>query len=167
MFSALYGVSVEMYADNSSNFVGENSELQRSYNLLHSDEAQDTRLETPLRTSWKFSTSWAPHLDGLWESTCQGYEDDHPEEGVGKQVLRNDEFCILLYEAVAVFNSRPLSTLDSVPEDGVFPLTPGHFSLEGPQQLVVCVTSHNQSLESMEWNTSPKKEKLRQLSKNL
>ena len=41
-FSALYGVPAELHTDNGSNFVGANSELQRLYNLLCSDEAQQT-----------------------------------------------------------------------------------------------------------------------------
>ena len=37
-FSALYGVPAELHTDNGSNFVVANSELQRLYNLLCSDE---------------------------------------------------------------------------------------------------------------------------------
>ena len=51
---------------------------------------------------------------------------------VGKQILRNDEFFTLLYEAAAFLNSRPLAPLDSLPPDGVSLLTPGHFTIGGP-----------------------------------
>ena len=51
---------------------------------------------------------------------------------VDEQILRNDELLTLLYEAAAVLNSRPLSTLDSMPEDGISLLTPGHFLSGGP-----------------------------------
>ena len=46
---------------------------------------------------------------------------------IGCQVLRVDEYQTLLYESAAMLNSRPLTALDSQPDDGVYLLAPGHF----------------------------------------
>ena len=132
-FSALYGVPAELHTDNGSNFVGANSELQRLYYLLCSDEAQQTlhHWASAKNITWYFSPSRAPHFGGLWESVVKAMKTTL-KKVVHKQILRNDELLTLLYEAAAVLNSRPLSTLDSRPEVGISPLTPGHFLTRGP-----------------------------------
>ena len=121
-FSDLYGVPAELHTNNGTNFVGANSELQILYNLLCSDDAQQTlhHWASAKNITWYFSPSRAQHFGGLWESVVKAMKTTL-KKVVGEQILRNDELFTLLYEAAAVLNSRPLSTLDSMPEDGISP----------------------------------------------
>ena len=140
--SALYEVPAELQTDNVSNFVGANSELQKLYNLLCSDEAQQTlhHWASAKNITWYFSPSWAPHFGGLWDSVVKAMKTTL-KKVVGEQILRNDELLTLLYEAAAVLNSRPLSTLDSVTEDGISPVTPVCFLTGGPPAAFLSETN--------------------------
>ena len=101
-FSSLYKVPTELHTDN---VVGANSELQRLYNVLWSDEAQQTlhHWASAKSITWYFSPNRAPHIGGLWESVFKAMKTTL--KVVGKQILRNDELFILLYEAAAVLKS--------------------------------------------------------------
>ena len=47
-------------------------------------------------------------------------------------MLRWDEFLTILATAEATLNSRPLAPVESTSDDGIEPLTPGHFLVGGP-----------------------------------
>ena len=51
---------------------------------------------------------------------------------VGECKLKLDELTTLLTEAEAIMNSRPLVPINSLPDDGVSLLTPGHFLTGAP-----------------------------------
>ena len=64
-------------------------------------------------------------------SSYQMYEGD-PKESLPN---RDDEFTTLLYKASAIFNSRPLTIVETHSGDGVTP-SPGHFLTRGPISCV-------------------------------
>ena len=54
---------------------------------------------------------------------------------IGSHLITYEELTTVLIEADAMLNSRPLLSADSTPDDGVPPLTPGHFLIGGPSEL--------------------------------
>ena len=118
---------------------------KRLSQLLQSNKTQEIlhNWSSNKGISWHFPPSCAPHFGGLWESAVKAMK-MILKKVVGKQILRNDEFLTLLYEAAAILHSRPLAPLDSLPPDGVSPLMPGHFTIGGPclQSLLSHFESH-------------------------
>ena len=72
---------------------------------------------------------------------------------VGTHNLFMDELYSLIVEIEAVLNSRPLTPLDSSPDEGVEVLTPGHF-LVGTALKSIPATNHSNMILSCltRWN---------------
>ena len=51
---------------------------------------------------------------------------------LGTQTLTVEEYASVLSDVEATLNSRPLCVLNSLPEDGMEVLTPGHFLIGQP-----------------------------------
>ena len=127
-FSTIYGVSADIFSDNRSNFVGANAELIRLKKLLQSDSTQQAVHQFAHEHScrWNFNPSRALHFGGLWESAVKSMK-TLLLKSTRHQTLRFDELQTLLYEAVAILNSRPLAPMETHVADGPLALTPAHF----------------------------------------
>lgn len=75
---------------------------------------------------WHFSPARAPHFGGLWEAGVRSMK-MLLRKTVGQNLLTYEEFTTVLADAEATMNSRPLAPVETHAEDGVAPLTPGHF----------------------------------------
>ena len=142
-----------VYSDNGNNFKGTWGELKQMYDMLASSTTQDLMHHaTEHQITWKFSPSRAPHFGGLWEAGVKSMK-TLLRKIAGTHRLMYEELSIVLIEAKATLNSRPLLSTDYTPEDGVSPLTPGYFLigrlLHSPP-LPVDTTSNPSNLKR--WN---------------
>ena len=131
-FTARTGAPSEVFSDNGTNFVGAQGELQDPYKLMK-DKARDRVINWAAAKGiqWHFSPGRAPHFGGLWEAAARSMK-TLLKKVVGEHVLRWDEFLTILATAEATFNSRPLAPVEFTSDDGIEPLTPGHFLVGGP-----------------------------------
>ena len=90
-----------------------------------------TNWAAPKDICWSFTPSRAPHFGGLWEAAVKSMK-VLLRKTVGECKLKFDELTTLLTEAEAIMNSCPLVPIDSLPDDGVSLLTPGHFLTGAP-----------------------------------
>lgn len=81
--------------------------------------------------NWHFSPARAPHFGGLWEAAV----------GCMKQALKKvmtdvrlnfEELTTVLVQVEAMLNSRPLVSVDSLPDEAIPILTAGHFLIGAP-----------------------------------
>ena len=69
-----------------------------------------------------------------------------------KQVMC-DELLMVLSSTEAVINSRPIAVIDTPPEDGVNPLTPGHFLVGTPLCALPSLQNNSDKITSLsQWN---------------
>ena len=131
-FTARTGAPSEVFSDNGTNFVGAQGELQDPYKLMK-DKARDRVINWAAAKGiqWHFSPGRAPHFGGLWEAAARSMK-TLLKKVVGEHVLRWDEFLTMLATAEATLNSRPLAPVEFTSDDGIEPLTPGHFLVGGP-----------------------------------
>ena len=80
---------------------------------------------------WKLSPSLSPHLGGFWESEIKGMK-RLMRKIAGTHKLTFEEWNTVVTEDEATLNSRPVLTVDSLPEDGMPVLMPGHFLIGRP-----------------------------------
>ena len=80
--------------------------------------------------SWKFIPERAPNFGGLWKSAVKSMK-IHLRRVNSDVKLTFEEFTTVLTQVEAILNSRPLipSPCD---DDGIEPLTPGHFLIGKP-----------------------------------
>ncbi len=84
---------------------------------------------------WHFSPERAPHFGGLWEATVKAVK-THLKKVVGDHHLTFEELTTTLCQIESCLNSRPLSAVTSHDEDGIEPLTPGHFLIGQPLETI-------------------------------
>lgn len=132
-FVARRGCPAEVYSDNGTNFKGAHAELRRMIESLNQQETREAVVQWAAwkNIEWHFSPARAPHFGGLWEAAVKSLK-TLMKKTVGEKALTYEELTTLVVEAEAVINSRPLIPLDSPSDDGVAPLTPGHFLVGGP-----------------------------------
>ncbi len=114
------------------------------------------RVSTPSATSllmlilikWSFIPGRAPHFGGIWEASVKSAR-ILLRKLVGSHILSVEECMSVLTDIEATMNSRPICALNSLPEDGVEVLTPGHFLVGRP--LLAPPQLHHEEL-----NISPK-----------
>ena len=80
--------------------------------------------------SWKFIPERAPNFGGLWESAVKSMK-THLRHVISDVKLTFEEFTTILAQVEAVLNSRPLVSMPC-DDDGIEPLTPGHFLIGKP-----------------------------------
>lgn len=73
----------------------------------------------------------APHFGGLWEAAVRSLK-LLLKKTLGERLLNFEQLTTLVAAAEAVLNSRPLIPLNSLADDAIEPLTPGHFLVGGP-----------------------------------
>ena len=132
-FVSRRGLPHQVHSDNGANFVGANKSLSQLYTFMRSNSFKEciTNWAAPKDICWSFTPSRAPHFGGLWEAAVKSMK-VLLRKIVGECKLKFDELTTLLTEAEAIMNSRPLVPIDSLPDDGVSLLTPGHFLTGAP-----------------------------------
>ncbi len=127
-FVARRGCPETLATDNGTNFVGAQRELKEIYGLLHLPKSQDAmdRYCTTQHIRWTHSPARSPHFGGLWEAAVKSMK-LLLSKVVGPHNLFIDELYSITVEVEAALNSRPLTPMDSAPDDGIEVLTPGHF----------------------------------------
>lgn len=80
---------------------------------------------------WSFSPPKGPHHGGLWEAAVKSMK-ALMGSSITDGLLDLEELTTLSIEVEAILNSRPLALLDSMSEDCVDVLTPGHFLVGRP-----------------------------------
>ena len=132
-FTGRRGCPAVVYSDNGTNFKGAWGELKQMQDMLASSTTQDLMHHhaTEHQITWKFSPSRALHFGGLWEAGVKSMK-TLLHKIAGTHHLTYEDLSTVLIEAEATLNSLPLLSTDSIPEDGVSPLTPGHFLIGRP-----------------------------------
>ena len=132
-FVARRNLPRNIYSDNSSNFLGAKNELERLYKLLGTDTLPDElqRYLLDHRIVWHTIPARAPHFGGLWEAAVKSTK-FHLKRVVGKQLLSYEEMLTITCQVEACLNSRHLGVQHCQNEQGIEPLTPGHFLTGAP-----------------------------------
>lgn len=132
-FCGRRGVPGKVYSDNGSNFVGANSELRQLTADLRTDEGKQkiSQWSVTKDIEWHFQPARAPNFGGLWEAGVKCMK-----RLMGKILkspnLSLDELVTIAVSCEGILNSRPYLPLYSTTEDGLLPLTPGHFLVGRP-----------------------------------
>ena len=127
-FVACRGCPETLTTDNGTNFIGAQKELKGLYDILNAPSAQNAvdRYCTAQNIKWSHTPARSPHFGGLWEAAVKSMK-LLLTKVIGPNNLFIDELYSLTVEIEAALNSRPLIPIDSVADDGIEVLTPGHF----------------------------------------
>lgn len=124
-FAAIRGNVRTIFCDNGTNFVGAKNELKDNLKLL--DMEYITRKMEDTGCEFRFNTPTASHKGGVWERQIRTVR------SVLTGLLGNfaghldtTSLRTLLYEAMAIVNSRPLTVNSLERPDDPCPLTPNH-----------------------------------------
>ena len=127
-FVARRGCPETLTTDNGTNFIGAQKELKGLYDILNAPSVQNAvdRYCTAQNIKWSHTPARSPHFGGLWEAAVKSMK-FLLTKVIGPNNLFIDELYSLTVEIEAALNSRPLIPIDSVADDGIEALTPGHF----------------------------------------
>ncbi len=137
------GCPSTIYSDNGTNFVAAEKEIRFAINSITKQDVVRTFTRTK-NISWKFSPVQSPHHGGLWEAGVKQMKRALAKI-IGSQKLTFEELATALTHVEALLNCRPITTLDSLPDDGIPVLTPAHF-LNGRPLLALPTTLPNSVL---------------------
>lgn len=152
-FVARRGQPAEIYSDNGRNFVGAKRELQEAVDLIQNKKSLDAihHYASTRGIDWVNTPGRAPHFGGLWEAAVKSFK-TVLKKVVGTTQLSFEELSTVLAEAEAVLNSRPLTPMESSPEDGVTALTPGHFLVGRALCALPVKPTPGQPTNTKRWN---------------
>ena len=127
-FVAHHGCPETLTTDNGTNFIGAQKELKGLYDILNAPSVQNAvdHYCTAQIIKWSHTPARSPHFGGLWEAAVKSMK-LLLTKVIGPNNLFVDELYSLTIEIEAALNSRPLIPIDSVADDGIEVLTPGHF----------------------------------------
>ena len=123
---AIRGAIRMIRSDRGTNFVGASRELRRAWEELPKNELQ-SRLKREYLCEWIFNPPAASHVGGVWERLIRSARRilngllSRTEVSLTTSALRT-----VLYEVMAIMNSRPLSVDSLEDPTGPIPLTPNH-----------------------------------------
>lgn len=125
-FLAIRGSVQSLLCDRGTNFIGAKNELQRAIEIIEDQKLQEFLQEK--QCSFKFNVPLASHMAGSWErmiriirNVMAGILCEQASSRLDSSALRT-----LMYECMAIVNSRPLTTAQ-LPQDSSIepvPLTP-------------------------------------------
>ncbi|XP_070182296.1 uncharacterized protein [Littorina saxatilis] len=124
-FIALRGKVRTIFSDQGTNFVGAKHELDRHFEQLNRKTILAKLLD--LQCEFKFNPPSSSHMGGVWERQIRSVRSvltgilDQSSTRLDTSSLRT-----LMYEVMAIINSRPLSVEHLERADGPLPLTPNH-----------------------------------------
>ncbi|XP_063989736.1 uncharacterized protein LOC135168999 [Diachasmimorpha longicaudata] len=133
-FTGRRGIPQVMYSDNGSNFEGAAGVLHRLYNEESPENQQIQAALATNGTRWSFIPPRAPHFGGKWEAAVKSTK-YHLKRTLGTTTLTYEELNTILIQIEACLNSRPISPMSDDPDD-LQSLTPGHFLIGEPLQLI-------------------------------
>lgn len=123
---AIRGPIRQIRSDRGTNFVGASNELKRAWEEMPKDDLKTTLLGK-FQCEWLFNPPSASHTGGVWERLIRSarriLNGLLTSPGV---TLTTSSLRTLLYEVMAVMNSRPLSVESLEDPTGPLPLTPNH-----------------------------------------
>ncbi|XP_063989937.1 uncharacterized protein LOC135169131 [Diachasmimorpha longicaudata] len=133
-FTGRRGIPQVMYSDNGSNFDGAAGVLHRLYNEESPENQQIQAALATNGTRWSFIPARAPHFGGKWEAAVKSTK-HHLKRTLRTTTLTYEELNTILIQIEACLNSRPISRMSDDPDD-LQALTPGHFLIGEPLQLI-------------------------------
>ena len=145
-FIARRNCPTTLHCDNGSNFVGARNELQRLYTFLSNRETDSYIQQFLLKqqVQWQHIPAASPHFGGLWESAVRSLK-KHLRRLMGTLLLTFEELTTITCQIEACLNSRPLTPINSHSQDGIMPLTAGHFLfLDAPRAYPMDPTMHEE-----------------------
>jgi len=103
------GISITIYTDNATNFVGANRKMKEWSDLFHSEQNKKKVHDalTDLGVQWRLIPPRSPHFGGLWEAAVKSMK-HLLQKTVGNAHLRFEELSTVLTRAEACLNSRLL-----------------------------------------------------------
>ena len=144
-FVSRSGLPRVIRTDNGTKFVSIDSKLTAMYQTLDKQESQQqiSSYLSSHRIQWKRIPVRSPNFGGIWETGVRS----------AKRLLKKltnyltftyEEFNKILTQVEAVLNSRPIAPLETISEEGLEALTPGHFLVgRALQSLPTDMTSSN------------------------
>lgn len=142
------GLCLELWSDNGTNFIGASNQLQASTDIEANEDLKEVyalvqsmpHYEAVVQflankgIKWQFITPSSPHKGGIWEAAVKSAK-KHLRAVIGKEPLTFEELTTVLVQTEACLNSRPLCAISADP-GCVEPLTPGHFLIGQPLNLI-------------------------------
>lgn len=129
-FISRRGISVEIYSDCGTNYVG----AAREFKVLFASSVTRNVLQARAPCQWRFNPPAAPHFGGIREAVIKSTK-IHLKKVIGSQVFTLSEFTTLIFRIEGILNSRPLVSLSNDPND-LGALSPGHFLIGRPIMAV-------------------------------
>ena len=104
------------------------SRIERDSTCLqfHSQSGHHQNLHPDLTHFVEVFPAQPSHHEGLWEAGVREMKQALAKI-IGSQKLTFEELAIALSHVEATLDCRPITTLDSLPDDGIPVLTPAHF----------------------------------------
>ncbi len=152
-FTSRRGLPKHFHSDNATNFVGAKNELKDIYQLLSQRETQNAVQDYLLshEVQWHNIPQRAPHFGGLWEAAVKSAK-HHLRRIIGNHHLTFEELMTIACQVEAYLNSRPLGVVFTHAEDGVVPLTPGHWLVGRPLLAFPELQTAGNPIPSQRWS---------------
>ena len=133
-FVSRRGMCRIMYSDQGTTFKGAANDIEKLF-AANSNFIKDVSANVKEEgVEWSFIPPKAPHHGGLWESKVKSFK-HHFRRVTGDLKLTFEELSTLATQIEACINSRLLSPLTGDAND-INALTPGHFLIGGPIQIL-------------------------------
>ena len=132
-FVARRGCPSLLWSDHGSNFIGASRELKEMFTFLRKQVTQKVISEfcSVKRIQWRFIPEHSPHFGGIWEAAVKSFK-MHLKRVIGDVWLTYEEANTVLTQIESCLNSHPLVYIDSLDDDSVEVLTPGHYLIGQP-----------------------------------
>lgn len=129
------GLSVNVWSDNRTNFVGASNKIRELFEFFKSNESFLFDKIQSIWCTWHFIPPHSPSFGGLWEAGVKSVK-IHLNKLIWNALFTYEQYETLFIKIEACLNSRPLFPELSDPND-ISAITPGHFSVGGPLTAVL------------------------------